>query len=98
MLVKVGEIVGKVISKYDKECVVIGSTDLTHYGYNYEQIDKGTGMAALDWVKNVNDKKLVDLILSLDSEKVVPRASSDRSACGSGAISSTISAVKGNGS
>lgn len=92
-----GEIVGRVISGIEKDCVVIGSTDLTHYGSNYDMFVKGSGMNALEWVKNVNDKKLIDLMLSMKSDKIVPQASGDRSACGAGAITATISAVKAMG-
>jgi hypothetical protein len=93
--VKTGEIVGKVIAGYkDRDIVVIGSTDMTHYGFNYDLFTKGKGKEALEWVKNENDKKLVDLMIDMKSDDVIPEANKNHSACGAGAISATISAVK----
>jgi len=94
---KVGEIAGSVIAESGREAVVIGSTDLTHYGFHYDFMSKGTGKDALEWVRNVNDKKLVDLVVSMKAVEVVPEASKSRSACGAGAIAATISAVKAMG-
>jgi len=93
--VKAGEIVGKVISGYkDRDIVVIGSTDMTHYGFNYDLMTKGKGKEALEWVRNENDKKLIDLMTEMKSDDIIPEAHKSHSACGAGAISATISAVK----
>ncbi|MEQ8192703.1 MAG: AmmeMemoRadiSam system protein B [Candidatus Eremiobacterota bacterium] len=89
-----GDIAGHVLAKYNKETVVIGSTDLTHYGMHYGQLEKGTGSKALDWVKNVNDKMIVDLMISMKSEEIVPEADKSGNACGAGAITATMSAVR----
>ena len=51
--------------------IVLGSTDLTHYGYNYGYTPKGVGADAVEWVKNVNDKRLVDLLVAMDSEGTI---------------------------
>ena len=96
MAVKTGEVVGHVASKLE-EAVIIGSTDLTHYGFHYDLFTKGNGKGALDWVKNTNDKKLVDLILAMKSNEIVPEASKSRSACGAGAIAATVSSMKAMG-
>jgi len=90
---KTGEIVGHVMAEYNNS-VVIGSTDLTHYGYNYGHLSHGTGKAALDWVKGVNDKKLVELVVAMKAEEIIPEASNNGSACGAGAIAATISALR----
>ena len=36
--------------------IVLGSTDLTHYGYNYGFTPQGGGEGAVNWVKYTNDK------------------------------------------
>ncbi|HAK47392.1 MAG TPA: AmmeMemoRadiSam system protein B, partial [Spirochaeta sp.] len=41
---------------------VIGSTDLTHYGSNYDFYPEGPGADGLDWVKNVNDAGIINLL------------------------------------
>jgi len=89
-----GEIIGKILSGYNKEVIVIGSTDLTHYGMHYGQLEKGTGNEALDWVKNVNDKKIVDLMIAMKAEEIVPESDKSGNACGAGAITATMSAVR----
>jgi hypothetical protein len=73
---------------------VLGSTDLTHYGYNYGYAPKGVGKAAVDWVKNENDRRLVDLILRMDAEEVIRESLTNHNACCSGAVAAAIAAAK----
>lgn len=61
-----------------------------HYG----QLEKGTGNKALDWVKNINDKKIVDLMTAMKAEEIVHEADNSGNACGAGAITATMSAVR----
>lgn len=74
--------------------VVIGSTDMTHYGANYGFIPVGSGNKALEWVKNNNDRKAIKAMLSMDSGKIISQGIENRSMCCSGAVSATVSAVK----
>jgi AmmeMemoRadiSam system protein B len=64
--------------------LVIGSTDLTHYGINYGFMPKGLGVKAVDWVKQVNDKKFIDNLLKLTLEAALAAAVRDRAACSAG--------------
>ncbi len=89
-----GEITAQILAHYNKEVVVIGSTDLTHYGMHYGQLEKGIGNEALEWVRNVNDKKIVDLMIAMKSEEIVPETDKSGNACGAGAITATMSAVR----
>lgn len=73
---------------------VVGSTDLTHYGYNYGYTPKGTGKDAVEWVKNVNDKRVVDLMISMDGEGVIRESLDNHNACCSGAAGAAITAAK----
>jgi len=92
--VEVGKAVGRTLETYKTDAVVVGSTDLTHYGPNYGFAPRGIGPDALAWAKDVNDRRLIDLILKMDAEGVIPQAASDRSACGAGAIAATIAACR----
>lgn len=92
--VEVGQAVARVISTYKTDAVVVGSTDLTHYGASYGFSPKGSGAEALEWAKDVNDRGLIDVILKMDAESVVPEAGRNRSACGSGAIAATVAACR----
>ena len=80
-----------------RHLVVLASVDLTHYGDNYGITHKGTGKAALDWVKNVNDALLIKAILSGDPALILKLAEDDRSSCSAGAILGALGFVKNNG-
>jgi AmmeMemoRadiSam system protein B len=68
-----------------RNCVFLGSTDLTHYGEAYGFTPRGTGKQALDWVTGVNDRAFIDALISGDPREVLRRAEEDRSACSAGA-------------
>jgi MEMO1 family protein len=76
---------------------VIGSTDLTHYGVNYGFMPKGTGKAAVEWVRNENDRKVIDAMTSLSPEKVLETAFDHHNACCAGAAATAISAARALG-
>ena len=73
---------------------VIGSTDLTHYGSNYGFVSKGSGKQAVDWVRNENDRRVIDAMLGLDSEKVIAEARASQNACCAGAAATAIETAK----
>ncbi len=80
-----------------KKPVVIGSTDLTHYGPNYGFMPQGTGPGAVDWVRNDNDRRLVDCILRLDPEALIREALRSHNACCPGAAASALAAGRALG-
>jgi AmmeMemoRadiSam system protein B len=93
--IELGTHLGDIISEQeDKKIVCIGSTDLTHYGPRYGFAPMGTGKNALEWAKNVNDKKFIDLALELKPEELLAGAVKDGNACGPGAVAATIAAAK----
>ncbi|MCX7655842.1 MAG: AmmeMemoRadiSam system protein B [Treponemataceae bacterium] len=67
-------------------CGVVGSSDLTHYGPNYGFVPQGVGKRALGWVREVNDKMLLEAIQRRDPEEILNRARQDYSACSIGAV------------
>jgi len=88
--IKLGSLIYKISSELNKSVVVIGSTDLTHYGVNFSFYPKGNGDLAVKWVKEVNDKRIVDKMLELNYQKVLDYANEEFSACSSGAASAAI--------
>jgi AmmeMemoRadiSam system protein B len=67
--------------------VVLGSTDLTHYGKNYDFSPCGCGGEdALTWVRDVNDANFIAAVKSGDPKAACERAIQDRSACSPGAV------------
>ena len=73
---------------------IIGSTDLTHYGPNYGFSPQGIGRQAVEWVRNQNDREVIDAMLAADAEKVISVAMHHQNACCAGAAATAIAAAK----
>jgi hypothetical protein len=91
---KIGKAVADISKRLGLRIKIIGSTDLTHYGPNYGLVTKGTGSAALDWVRNENDRRAIDAMLDMDPHTVISEALSNHNACCSGAAATAIAAAK----
>lgn len=74
----------------------IASTDLTHYGENYQFSPAGSGVSAMQWAKE-NDQSLIDLMLGFQVDQIVPEAQKKQSACGPGAVAALLAACRENG-
>jgi len=86
---EVGRKVAETLSGRD-DVLLLGSSDMTHYGSRFGFAPAGRGEKAVRWVKEVNDKKLIDLMREMKADEVVPEAARSRSACGAGAIAATV--------
>lgn len=84
----------KIAKDLGLKVMVLGSTDLTHYGENYGFVSHGTGAQAVKWVKNENDKRVIDAMLEMNPGKVIKEALSNDNACCAGAAATAISAAK----
>ncbi|MFH1420286.1 MAG: AmmeMemoRadiSam system protein B [Planctomycetota bacterium] len=87
-----GRAIGRACKSYGVAAVFIGSTDLTHYGPSYDFTPQGIGPAGLAWAKDVNDRRIIDLILAMRENEVVDEAAANSNACGAGAIAATLGA------
>jgi AmmeMemoRadiSam system protein B len=87
---RIGEAVAGTADELGLKIKVLGSTDLTHYGYNYGFVTKGTGTTALDWVRNTNDRRVIDAMLDMKPERVINEARVSQNACCAGAASTAI--------
>ena len=92
-----GRTVGQVIKDLGADAVCLGSTDLTHYGPAYGFAPKGCGAEAVRWVRDENDRRMVDLMLRVDAEGAVAEAEKSANACGAGAIATTLAAARALG-
>ena len=92
--IRIGERSVEISEALGRKSIVLGSTDLTHYGYNYGYAPKGEGKQAVDWVKNENDRKVVALMEEMDAEGVIHESLQNRNACCSGAVASAIAAAR----
>jgi len=91
---EMGKAVVDISTRMGLRIKVIGSTDLTHYGPNYGFTSQGTGPSAVNWVRNKNDRRVIDAILAMDPEKVIQEGLSHQNACCSGAAATAIAAAK----
>lgn len=94
----IGRAVVDIAKRLDMNIKVIGSTDLTHYGPNYGFVSEGAGSRAVDWVRQQNDRRIIDLMLAMDAEKVITEALSSQNACCAGAAATAIQTAKHLGS
>jgi len=90
----IGRAVAKVSRQLGLTIRVIGSTDLTHYGRNYGFVSQGSGKQAVEWVRNQNDRRVIDAMLGLKSEDVIVEARASQNACCAGAAATAIEAAK----
>jgi MEMO1 family protein len=72
---------------------VIGSTDLTHYGRNYGFQSHGNGAEALEWVRESNDRRIIEALLALDGPRVIEEALANQNACCAGAAATALTAA-----
>lgn len=76
--------------------VYLASSDLTHYGPSYRFTPAGIGKDALEWAK-ANDRRLLDRVMDLAAEQIVPEAKAHANACGAGAIAAMLAACRERG-
>jgi len=90
---EVGEAVGRTLRAYDYDAVVVGTTDLTHYGPNYGYVPHGIGAKANAWAKESNDRRFIELVCTMKMKDLVTEAFDHKNACSSGAAAATLAAV-----
>lgn len=91
-----GAAVGEAIAKSGRRVAVLGSSDLTHYGRNYDFAPWGFGAAAREAMAK-SDRRLIDLALAFKADAIVAEAQQSQSACGPGAIAAAVAAGKAMG-
>ena len=87
----------EIAKRLGRHVVVIGSTDLTHYGPNYGFTAKGHGKAAVDWVRDHNDRRVIDAMIRMDPMAVLHESQANENACCGGAAAAAIAAGKAIG-
>jgi AmmeMemoRadiSam system protein B len=89
-----GRLLAEAAGTLGRRLAVIGSTDLTHYGRNYGFSPRGRGAEALAWVRETNDRRFIDAVLSGDPPLVLGRAEEEMSACSAGAVLAVLGFVQ----
>ncbi len=88
----IGRRMGETVSKMGRKIVVVGTTDLTHYGGVYGFTPYGYGETARRLMRE-NDLKMINLALNMKSSEIRKEAEKSRNACGPGALAATVSAA-----
>lgn len=91
---EVGRAVARAAERLGRRVVFLGSTDLTHYGPWYHFTPHGAGEEGVRWAKEVNDRRMLDLMVRMEAERIVPEAAASRNACGAGAVAATVAAAR----
>jgi AmmeMemoRadiSam system protein B len=87
----IGRQTARQLQKSNLKPIFLASSDLTHYGPNYRFTPAGLGPPALDWAMQ-NDQRLLELVMQLAADKIVPEVRSRFNACGAGAIAAMLAA------
>ncbi|MEJ5376189.1 MAG: AmmeMemoRadiSam system protein B [bacterium] len=74
--------------------MVLGSTDLTHYGPGYGFCPKGPASQAEAWVKEVLDGSVIKKFLDMDPEGILVEALDKKNACCPGAAAGAVACLK----
>jgi AmmeMemoRadiSam system protein B len=94
---EVGRAVARWAMEKGRRVKIVGSTDLTHYGANYGLTTHGSGAEALEWVREHNDRRLIDALLAMEPLKVIDEGLTNHNACCAGAAAAALAAAAGMG-
>jgi AmmeMemoRadiSam system protein B len=93
---QIGQAVARAVAGAGIRAVYLASSDLTHYGPAYRFAPVGVGERAMAWAKD-NDRRLIDEVLAMRVEAVVPVVAAHANACGGGAIAAMLAACRESG-
>jgi len=92
-----GAAAARAARRLGRRAVAVGSSDLTHYGARYGFLPRGTGAEAHRWSCEENDRAVLDPLLALDGEAIVPAARRSHAACGPGALAAAAAFARESG-
>lgn len=95
--IHIGRALSEIVKSLNKTVRIVGSTDLTHYGPSFGFTPAGKGREAFSWVKNKNDRQVIDAMLDMAPESVIKQAHSNHNACCPGAAAAAIASAKALG-
>jgi AmmeMemoRadiSam system protein B len=77
-----------------RRVVVLGSTDLTHYGISYGFTPQGRGKEAENWVREVQDPAVIERMVQMDPQGILREALEHHNACCPGAAAAAVACMK----
>lgn len=90
--VEMGKHVAETARRLGLKIILLGSTDLTHYGPNYGFTPHGRGRSAVEWAKASNDRSVIDAVLAMKPLDILQDAREKHNACCAGAAAAALSA------
>jgi hypothetical protein len=91
--IEIGIATAKRVVQTHRKAVFLASSDLTHYGPDYQFAPGGIGIHGLAWAKE-NDRRLLDCVERFALDQVVPEVATRHNACGGGAIAAMLAACR----
>jgi AmmeMemoRadiSam system protein B len=91
--VVLGSAVHSLLNEKGLSAVFIGSADLTHYGPNYGFAPQGGGASAVKWVKEENDRSVIDKALAMDAVGLIQDVRSKHNTCSAGPMASVVTSA-----
>jgi len=91
--IELGEAIAEYFGTVNLTTVYLGSADLTHYGPNYGFMPVGSGLKAVQWVKEHNDRSLIETALAMDAHGVLREAPNKQNTCSPGPVASVIASM-----
>ncbi|MDR1625827.1 MAG: AmmeMemoRadiSam system protein B [Spirochaetia bacterium] len=76
---------------------IVASTDLTHYGPNYDFSPHGCGPQAEKWAREENDLPFLEALAAMDCRQVLQRGQGGSAACSAGAAAAAAACAAGLG-
>jgi MEMO1 family protein len=84
-----GQALAAAASSLGRQLVCLGSTDLTHYGPDYDFEPAGRGSEAETWAREKSDQSFIDALLDMDAARALERGEAG-AACSSGAAAAAL--------
>jgi AmmeMemoRadiSam system protein B len=93
---QIGAATARAIERTGLDAVYLASSDLTHYGPAYGLSPAGVGLEGLKWARD-NDRRLLEVVKELRTDRIVPEVREHFSACGGGSIAAMLAACRERG-
>jgi AmmeMemoRadiSam system protein B len=87
--IRLGGALAEAAASLGRSLVCLGSTDLTHYGPDYDFEPEGRGPEAEAWARDKSDKSFIDALLDMDAKRALARGEAG-AACSSGAAAAAL--------
>lgn len=89
-----GQAIVEAAQQLGRSLIVVGSTDMTHYGPRFGFEPAGSGKTAFEWVAKENDAEAIKALTAMDENQVIHQGQSRHNMCCAGAACAAVAAAK----